>query len=404
VTAPPAIPVEGSRVAVVGGSIAGCAAAIALLRSGCRVTVYERSTAELRERGYGIVMPVPASDELISAGYLDVASAAMTSVERLWLVRDPCSAHGTGFGRVVWHQPLSATLNNWGALWRVLRGRVPDANYRAASTVTEIISRPDGAVVVTNTPEHARFDIVIGADGYRSMTRRLVDPKARPTYAGYSLWRGNYPETRLPTPVPAELEANAITVCFPHGHAIFYLIPDFAGGRRINWAVYLAIPHARRFLAPTSVPPGSVGADLLAHLDRVLRHFPDYWADVVRRTHRAELTLQPVYDATVRSYVSGGMMLIGDAGTVVRPHTGSGATKALQDALILGRACAEYGSWDRVLAGYDQARCGAGNALVALGQRMGYAQVQHTPQWDAMSQRDFDDWMLRALSGTDYPH
>jgi hypothetical protein len=29
--------------------------------------------------------------------------------------------------------------------------------------------------------------------------------------------------------------------------------------------------------------------------------------------------------------------------------------------------------------------------------------VQHTPQWDAMSQRDFDDWMLRALSGTDDP-
>ena len=57
--------VRGSRVAVVGGSIAGCAAAIALDRLGCRVDVFERSTGALRDRGSGIAIPLALRDELM---------------------------------------------------------------------------------------------------------------------------------------------------------------------------------------------------------------------------------------------------------------------------------------------------------------------------------------------------
>jgi 2-polyprenyl-6-methoxyphenol hydroxylase-like FAD-dependent oxidoreductase len=376
-------PVLGSRVAIVGGSIAGCAAAIALHRAGCEVTIYERSHHDLRDRGYGIGIPLPPRERLVAAGYLDPDTPALTCDERLWLVQD-----ASDFGRVAWRQPFPTTLNNWGVLWRALRAHVPDRSYRDATTVTEL--RPDRAGVEVVTASGAdRFDVVIGADGYRSMTRQLVDVTVRPRYAGYSLWRGNYPEGRLPTPVPPELERNAMTVCFPHGHAVFYLIPDFDGGRRMNWAVYLAIPGARRFRDPTSVPPGSVGVELLAHLDRVLRYFPDYWAEVVRASEPAELSLQPVYDATPGSYVTDRLLLIGDAAALARPHTGSGATKAFQDALALERLSVAHNSWDHVLAGYDRERRPEGEALVELGRRLGDAQVRHTPPWQTMSPTDF---------------
>lgn len=48
----------GLNVAIIGGSIAGCAAAIALRRVGCEVTVYERSRGTLEDRGAGIGMPL----------------------------------------------------------------------------------------------------------------------------------------------------------------------------------------------------------------------------------------------------------------------------------------------------------------------------------------------------------
>ena len=56
--------IAGSKVAVVGGSIAGCATAIALTRAGCDVEVLERSSTGLRDRGAGIAMPHPLRESL----------------------------------------------------------------------------------------------------------------------------------------------------------------------------------------------------------------------------------------------------------------------------------------------------------------------------------------------------
>ena len=61
--------IEGMKVAIAGGSIAGCATAIALSRAGCDVTVFERSSS-LQDRGSGIAIPVPLRDQLIEAGYI----------------------------------------------------------------------------------------------------------------------------------------------------------------------------------------------------------------------------------------------------------------------------------------------------------------------------------------------
>ena len=44
------------RVGIVGGSISGCAAAVALLRTGHNMTVFESSPNELTGRGAGIGM------------------------------------------------------------------------------------------------------------------------------------------------------------------------------------------------------------------------------------------------------------------------------------------------------------------------------------------------------------
>ena len=62
--------VRGSRVGIIGGSIAGCAAAIALERLGCDVRVFECSSGVLRDRGSGIAIPLALRDDLIDSGDL----------------------------------------------------------------------------------------------------------------------------------------------------------------------------------------------------------------------------------------------------------------------------------------------------------------------------------------------
>jgi len=93
------------------------------------------------------------------------------------------------------------------------------------------------------------------------------------------------------------------------------------------------------------------------------------------------------------------VMLIGDAGSVTRPHTGSGATKAIQDALCLARLGQEHEEWPDLLSAYVAERTAAGISLVQLGRRLGRDLVEHTPHWGTMTTNDFEAWTNRTLSG-----
>ena len=92
---------SGSRVGVVGGSIAGCAAAIALTRAGCEVEVFERSTGELRDRGSGIALPRRFLDELVARRFLAGDYVACVAARRWWVLAD-----GSTSGRLLWDQPV----------------------------------------------------------------------------------------------------------------------------------------------------------------------------------------------------------------------------------------------------------------------------------------------------------
>ena len=107
----------------------------------------------------------------------------------------------------------------------------------------------------------------------------------------------------------------------------------------------------------------------------------------------------PICDELPGAYTSGRIALIGDAGSVTRPHTGSGATKAMQDALTIERLGGEHGNWDDVLAAYDADRTANGASVVALGRRIGRDQVEQTPPWSTMTHGDFEAWTAATLAG-----
>jgi len=388
--------IAGSRVAVVGGSIAGCAAAIALGRAGCDVTVYERTHGVLRDRGFGIGMPMALHDELVSARYLDASTPACRYDQRIVLVRE----QGNELGRVLGTQRMPMACQNWAILWGTLRAKVPGASYLTGMPVASVQAEDREPTLTLADGGRRRFDVIIGADGYGSIVRPIVAPSATMVAAGYALWRGICREDQLPAAAVRELEAGPCMVMYPDGHGLAYLVPGPGGpaSRLLNWAVYIVPPtelDGFRFL-----PAGAVDDTLLDLLDNVLtEHFPPLWAQAFRLTGRDRVCVQPIGDVDAPTLVYGRLAVSGDAGALSRPHTGSGAATALHDALALERWCRTAGDWDEALDGYNSERCPARNAQTELGRMLGRALITDRREWARMSSADFERWWTAVASG-----
>jgi 2-polyprenyl-6-methoxyphenol hydroxylase-like FAD-dependent oxidoreductase len=247
---------------------------------------------------------------------------------------------------------------------------------------------------------------VIGADGYCSTVRAALFADVGPVYAGYVLWRGSYDERLLPaTAIGSFLEQGFATICFAGGHAVIYLIPGQdgrtgAGQRRVNWAIYGVPPDGVDFKGPTSIPPGGVSGRLAGRLDEIVgEHLPPAWAEVVRAGGPGVVFVQPIYDHAAPTFVAGRVVLAGDAAALSRPHTGSGATKALQDAVAFEDAGRASGSWPEILAAFNAERCAAGTGLVESGRQLGGGLVERTPDWAAMTPGDVERFVTGLAAG-----
>lgn len=393
---------RGGTVAVVGGSIAGCSAALAASRGGAeKITIFERAGGELRDRGVGLTLHSDRFTELEAAGYVSAAMPWARLSRRVWTVRDGAAE----LGRPIAEQPFPFRAYNWGSLWSELRRRVPDgAEFRAGAAVGAVEPDADGVTLRLADGHRERFDVVIGADGYRSVVREAMFPGLAPAYSGYLGWRGTSPEP--PGPLPEPEGETARTVVFPGGHCMLYRIPDGAGGHRLNWVLYTAPPQdpdlAPDVRTPTSLPPGRVASALTGYLRAlVAEHFPPYWAACVLSAPDRTTFIQPIYDLEVPRYAAGRLLLAGDAATVARPHTGGGSVKALQDATALETARRSGSTWEEVLHAYDADRSAVGAAMVSLGRRLGRAQVERTPNWAAMRQPDLETWWQEQNRGSE---
>ena len=384
--------VRGARVAVVGGSVAGLAAAIEADRAGCDVTVYERSAATLQGRGAGISCP---PEHLQDLRRHDLVDADLPLVDRSGAYREFTVASPAPEGRVIASQPISTYGLNWADLYGSLRRRVPDRAFRQGARVTGV--RDQGASfprLVLDNGHQVEVDAVLFADGHASVGRTLVDRDAEVTDAGYIVWRG----TVAPGDVSAIRPATEMAM-HSGGHCVIYAVPSGGHPDRHMWNVvwYLRVNEAERadllrdrFGAQhtTSVPRGNVRTDVVgamhARAGRLLRPRA---AEVV--TAIPDPFVQVVRDACTSRRLFGRLALIGDAAAVARPHTGAGALKATSEAMALGDAlgrCDDLDTAFRTWAEETHPRC---QETYRLGRALGSALVLETPEWD-----DFDDEML----------
>jgi 2-polyprenyl-6-methoxyphenol hydroxylase-like FAD-dependent oxidoreductase len=393
------------RVVIVGGSIVGCAAAAALADVGADVVVLERSTGELRTRGSGLVLPAALVAQLRARELVSASMPAATVRTRHWVVKDGSSR----LGRTVWEQPFGVTAVSWSGLFGELRRRVADERYRSGCEVVGVRQSGAGVLVSLADGSSETADLVLAADGYRSQVRRLIQPRVQLSYSGYVIWRGWVDESAgLISDVDAFAE-RMNTFGFHRGHGNLWVIPSRASGRRghrqVAWNVYDPLDAApfRSSLtahdgAIRALPPGGCTDKHVTYLRQLAREqFPGAVVEAIAATSQPLMT--PVYDLRVESMAVGAIALAGDAAMVIRPVTGSGATKGLQDVLTLADRAAVGGSVESVVEDYDATRRPVAEQLLRLGLTMGRALVDDAPDWRSMTPEKMEHWHAAMMAG-----
>lgn len=327
------------RAAVVGGSLGGLAAAHELLSIGADVAVYERSAGRTEPRGAGIVMQ-PEVEALLARLDRTVPSVSVQLSERQQLHR---------------HSPPSRQyapqwMTAWDTLYEALRAPLSDVCIRLDSRLTDLRVDADQVTAQFGDGYTTTADLLIGADGIGSATRRIVTGRDDLRYAGYVAFRGLEPESTLPQDLRTLLAERFTSFAVPGLQMLCYLVPGVhgereSGQRRVNWVLYVNTAESRLaalltgrsahrfdyFLPPGELTTGSEES-LMALVDSTL---PEPFAALVRLSR---VFMQPVFDLPPTRMVADHVVLIGDAAGTVRPHTASGTSKALGDAADLAHA------------------------------------------------------------------
>jgi 2-polyprenyl-6-methoxyphenol hydroxylase-like FAD-dependent oxidoreductase len=394
------------RVGIIGGSIAGCATAALLHRAGHDVTVFERSESDLVSRGAGIVTATAGWQDMMAHGLIDGTLPACRAGYSRFVTR----ARGTGQQRWLGDVQMSFTLLNWAHLYQRLRRRVPDDLYRSDTAVERIEAKPHGTTLHLRPGGSLDFDLVVCADGYRSLGRGLIDPGAAPVYRGMVLWRGLLPERDIR--VDALDGCDLLRPVYQGGHGAVYYIPGSGqstgrGERLLMWGYYLQVPE--RTLASvlvddqerqlsSSVPFGKVHPEVRAALEsRLAGLLPLPLFELVQQSGNS--SIQAIYSFVSRSYARDRLCLVGDAGTVFPPFTGSGVLRAVANATSLTDALAGGPGVQDALRRWNEAQLRVAAQVIPVAEGIERSAVFGMPDLTRMPTSATNDWMSAAHPG-----
>lgn len=355
------------RIVVVGASLSGLTTALALSGAGMLVSVLERTGRSPRTGA-----AVGLEDGVL---------------ERLLRLGSPNSLV-TAFGPST---PVPATT--WFALQASLRAAVdgdPSIEVHDGTRVRSVEQLEDGARAITADGTTFCGDVLIGADGHRSVVRRHVAPE-RPhaTFAGYVIWLGLSQESGMP---PVRRWPDDVAMLSPEGAYFFgYPVPDVngavvPGARELGWAWYDSGRNA--LLREAGCVIGNVVQHSL-NADRVLEstlrelgeeakdRLPSPWREAVLETIRRRAVVgTPIAEYVPERLVRHRVALVGDAGHVPTPMTGMGFAASLDDAEALAEALGASPAGVSVqdaLRVYEQRRLDTVRRLVRSGQQFSRA-------------------------------
>jgi FAD-dependent urate hydroxylase len=351
-----------TRALIIGGGIAGPVAAMALQRAGIESTIYEGRAPEERAGGAFLTVAVNGLDALGAVdAHGDVLRCGFPS--RAIELR-------SGSGKLLGEVAMGGVLADGTAthtikradLYRSLLGQARDRSIPVehGKRLRDAAVAGPGSGVIARFEDgtEAHGDLLIGADGIYSRTRRLIDSKAPlPRYTGLGNIGGFSPAGTVTG------EPGKYVMIFGK-RAFFGYVLSRSG--EVWW---FANPPSRTELSRAEL--GAINAEQWK--ERMIALFggdAGPAVDIIRATTELALATNQYDMPRVPSWWRGPMIVIGDAAHAASPTSGQGASLAIEDAVMLARCLRDLPDTASAFAAYERARRPRVERIVAWATRM----------------------------------
>ncbi len=362
---------EGKKIIVAGGGLAGCAFAVALYKlwdpalQPPEVVIFDRDTRESTFAREGYSLSLNGTDK-------DGGLVAIQELGMLGEIVD-ASVHSTDSGRFKmwdseWRELLSIRPTPYGDLpsasmriaRRDLRRILLENAEKTPATIHWGVSCKavqqlgDGRTRVTvasaagdGVIEH-ECDLLIAADGSHSKVRASLRPDDNLKYAGAVQMGGN---GYFPDGLPSPLDENWGLMLSGTGCCCFFSAVD---KEHVVWALSIREEEQRQGLSRGLSPEAF--AALQKEALEIAKSFGEPFSTIVEATDPSTAFVFPACDKVPFYHDKSltGVVFIGDSNHAVSPFAGNGANLAMKDGWDLAEKLCQSKGLEQAVVAYDR--------------------------------------------------
>jgi 2-polyprenyl-6-methoxyphenol hydroxylase-like FAD-dependent oxidoreductase len=340
------------KVLIVGAGIGGVTAGIALRAKGIDVEIYE-AAAQQRSPGTALGLASNAAKVLRALG-IDLAAADCGQALECFELR-------TAVGKLIRSLPVRAITGELGDpivsihrndVMRILQKAAGDLPVLYGAEVVDFKIGGGGVSVTCADGRRAHADVLIGADGIRSVVRAKLSGEFQPTEYGYVCWLA--------------------TTSFSHPRMVRGYCGHYWGrGQRFG---LIDIGKGTAYWWGTKNMPAARAREWDVGKAEILATFANWAPEVtaaITQTPAHVIVSVPAQDRPfLDRWGSGPVSLIGDAAHPMLTSIGQGAGSAIEDGYVLAETLASVPDPVAALRRYENLRYGRARTLVKTSRRL----------------------------------